>query len=387
MTSLRPVPAAEVDPALASPARLAAIRTLGLGLAEDAFDRASRLASRALGAPVGLVSIVTEDRQIFAGRHGLGEPWATTRQTPLSHSFCRLVVVSGEPVAVENAPEDERVRDNLAIRDLDVIAYLGVPLFGPGEEVLGSFCVIDSEPRGWTDEDREVLADAAMAVQRELDLRATIRDLNEARRERDNLMEAMAHDIRSPLTTVMAGAELLGRDDLGTDRRAELSDAVARQGERLVRMALRVLGEEAGLEPVGLEQPGDEVVRAVVTARAIAGHGPRLRVDVGPHTDVVLPAEPLASIVTNLVDNALAHTAGAVRVTLRREADEMVLVVDDDGPGYDVQAVADGSQAARGFGLGRAIVGHHVQDLGGVRDVRSAPGTGTTVTVRLPAGG
>ena len=360
MTSPSTDTTAAVERALADPERLAAIQSLGLGLAEDAFDRASRLASRALGAAVGLVSIVTDDRQIFTGRYGLGEPWATTRQTPLSHSFCQLVVVTGRPVAVENAPEDERVRDNLAIRDLDVVAYLGVPLFGPAREVLGSFCVIEPAPRAWTDEDLEVLSDAAMAVQRELDLRATIRDLNEARRERDNLLQAMAHDIRSPLTTVIAGAKILGRPDLGPERRTEFG---------------------------GQEQPADDVVRAVVTARTIAGHGPRLHTDLADGTSVTLPGEPFASIVTNLVDNALSHTDGAVRISLQRDHDTLVLVVDDDGPGYDVEAVASGRQAARGYGLGRAIVGHHVQDLGGTRDVRSHPDTGTTVTVRLPVGG
>lgn len=372
--------------ALTDPGRLDAIESLGLGLAEGAFDRASRLASRALCTSVGLVSIVTHDRQLFAGRYGLGEPWATTRQTPLSHSFCKHVVVSGQPVAVENAPEDERVRDNLAIRDLDVVAYLGVPLFGPGEEVLGSFCVIESEPRRWTDEDLEVLADAAMGVQRELDLRATIRDLNEARRQRDNLVQAIAHDIRSPLTTVMAGAEMLGRNDLEDDDRAELSAAVSRQGERLVGMALRILGDS----PDDAEAHGeaiDELVRTVATARTIAGHGRRLIVDIGPDTSARLPAEPVTSIVTNLVDNALNHTSGEVRLTLHREGGEVVLVVSDDGPGYDVQAVADGRQASRGYGLGRAIVGHHVQDLGGTREVQSSPEAGTTVTVRLPAAG
>lgn len=386
MTSRPPDDAGSTDDALSAPARLDAIDALGLGLAEDAFDRASRLASRALDTSVGLVSIVTHDRQLFAGRWGLGEPWATTRQTPLSHSFCQHVVVTGQPVAVENALEDDRVRDNLAIRDLDVIAYLGVPLFGPHEEVLGSFCVIESEPRAWTDEDLEVLTDAAMGVQRELDLRATIRDLNEARRQRDNLVQAMAHDIRSPLTTVMAGAEMLGRGDLRADERAQLSAAVTRQGERLARMALRILGESPD-DGDGGDQAVDELVRAVATARTIAGHGRRLVVDVGPDTAARLPAEPVTSIVTNLVDNALGHTAGEVRLALWREDGHVVLVVDDDGPGYDVQAVADGRQAARGHGLGRAIIAHHVQDLGGTREIRSSPEAGTTVTVRLPATG
>ena len=280
------------------------------------------------------------------------------------------------------------MRDNLAIRDLDVIAYLGVPLYGPGDEVIGSFCVIDSQPRAWTDEDLEVLTDAALGVQRELDLRATVRDLNDARRERDNLLQAMAHDIRSPLTTVMAGAEMLGSDELRGDERAELSSAITRQGQRLAAMALRILGDDtAGTDGFAHRQPLDEVVRSVITGRRIAGHAARLVLEVDERTDVVVAAEAAASVVTNVVDNALDHTDGEVRVRLSRDGGEVVLVVDDDGPGYDLGAVADGRQAARGFGLGRAIVGYNVQELGGTREVVSAPDRGTTVTIRLPAAG
>ena len=372
---------------LADPARLQAIDALGLGPGEDTFDRASRLASRAVGTPVALVSIVHEDTQVFAGLHGLGEPWATTRQTPLSHSFCQHVVITDDALVVDHARRDGRVRDNLAIDDLGVAAYLGLPLYGPGEQVVGSFCVIDDRPRQWTAEDLQVLADAALGVQRELDLRVTIRDLNEARRERDNLVQALAHDLRSPLTTVMAGAAMLGRDDLASEHRESVSAAVTRQSQRLAAMAQRLLGQDGDEGSFAVHQPVDEVVNTVVLARSIAGHASRLSVDIGSGTDVVLPAEPVASIVTNLVDNALSHTRGQVRVTVRRRGGELVLTVADDGPGYDVEAVDAGRQAARGFGLGRAIVAHHVADLGGTREICSDLERGTTVSVTLPVTG
>lgn len=381
------MPTTSDDRSLDAPARLAALEALGLGRPEDSFDRASRLASRALDAPVGLVSIVMDDRQVFAGRYGLAEPWATTRQTPLSHSFCQHVVVSRDVVAVEDANHDDRVRGNGAIEDLGVIAYLGMPLYGLGEQVLGSFCVIDSQPRQWTDEDREVLADAAAGVQRELDLRATIRDLNDARRDRDNLLQVVAHDLRSPLTTVMVGAQVLGRDDLPPERREQVRDAVARQSQRMAAMAARLLGGELDVpDQASRIQPLDALVERVVTARSVAGFEQRLAIAIGEGTDVPVQAEAATSIVSNLVDNALQYTRGQVRVEVTRRGDEVVLVVDDDGPGYDAQAVAEGRQAARGFGLGRAIVAHHVAELGGRREILTGPDRGTMAMVTIPVG-
>lgn len=88
-------------------ARLSALRETGLldTGAEAAFDRLARLVCRAIAAPVALVSVVDADRQFFKGASGLAEPWATRRRTPLSHSFCRHVVATGRPFAVEDARE------------------------------------------------------------------------------------------------------------------------------------------------------------------------------------------------------------------------------------------------------------------------------------------
>lgn len=140
--------------ALNDPSRVQAIRERGyLNKNDDeAFDRIAQIATRLLSAPIALVSIVEPDRQFFKCALGLPEPWCQWRETPLSHSFCQHVVTSGEPLVVSDARNDPNLRDNLAIRDLNVIAYVGFPLFvnGPERLVVGSFCVIDHEPREWT---------------------------------------------------------------------------------------------------------------------------------------------------------------------------------------------------------------------------------------------
>ncbi|MDX1531334.1 MAG: PAS domain S-box protein, partial [Rhodothermales bacterium] len=96
--------------------------------------------------------------------------------TPLSHSFCQYVVGRDAPLAVEDAREDPLVRENLAIRDLDVVAYLGVPLRTPGGHPIGSLCAIDSEPRAWSAEDREALETLAEMVMTEIAVRHHLRE-------------------------------------------------------------------------------------------------------------------------------------------------------------------------------------------------------------------
>ncbi len=159
--------------AVTSNSRLAALRNTGLldTPPESAFDRVSRLTTRLLNVPVSLVSLVEADRQFFKSAIGLPEPWASSRETPLSHSFCQHLVPTGVPLVIEDARNDPLVCENLAIRDLGVIAYLGAPLITQTGFVLGSLCAIDSKPRKWTSDDIANLTEFAGIVMSEIALR------------------------------------------------------------------------------------------------------------------------------------------------------------------------------------------------------------------------
>jgi PAS domain S-box-containing protein len=91
-----------------------------------------------------------------------------------SHSFCQHVIVSGEPLIIPDARVHPLVKDNLAIPDLGVVAYAGIPLTTANTHVIGTFAVIDQEQRSWTDEEIEILKDLARAVMTEINLRGEI---------------------------------------------------------------------------------------------------------------------------------------------------------------------------------------------------------------------
>jgi GAF domain-containing protein len=161
--------------ALRDEGRLATVRSLaGMTSRRPALDRIASVASRVCNAPVSFVTLVDEDRQVFAGCVGLAkEPWATERETPLTHSFCQHAVASREPLIVNDAREHPVLKDNAAIRDLDVVAYLGVPLVTVEGHVLGTLCVIDAKPRLWSADQVQVLRDLAASVVTELRLAAS----------------------------------------------------------------------------------------------------------------------------------------------------------------------------------------------------------------------
>lgn len=144
--------------------------------AEDVFDKFTRLVARVLAVPVSVVSIVDKahDRQFLKSTVGLTGELAEVRETPLSHSFCRLVTRDNRPLVVEHAPGDRRVCDNPSVPELGVRAYLGVPIHGPGARPIGALCAVDWERRPWREADVVVMQDIAECVTDLIRLRALL---------------------------------------------------------------------------------------------------------------------------------------------------------------------------------------------------------------------
>lgn len=183
-------------PDLAPSTRLRALKATELldSPAEEAFDRLTRIAARLVGAPIALVSLVDERRQFFKSAFGLEEPLQSERETPLSHSFCKYVTDDGAPFVVHDAREDARVRDHLAVRELDVQAYLGVPIV-VANEAIGSFCVVDVQPHAWTPHDLALMNDLAQSIVSEIELRAALRATHQQKLLTDTLLEAIGDGI------------------------------------------------------------------------------------------------------------------------------------------------------------------------------------------------
>ncbi|WP_415938217.1 GAF domain-containing SpoIIE family protein phosphatase [Streptomyces sp. 039-1] len=213
-------PAQTGAPPVSDPLRVDAVRDTGLSAAADAgMDRFARLVGELLGVPVALVSLVDADRQFFPGMIGLDDPWASARQTPLTHSFCQHVVTDTRPLVVDDARADARTRDSLAIPDLGVIGYAGMPLTDTDGHVLGSLCAIDTRPREWTARELSVLEDLASACSTELRLRVVSRQKEQARSEADALAERLRITLDHSLLLLRAADALADTTGLADVRR------------------------------------------------------------------------------------------------------------------------------------------------------------------------
>lgn len=146
--------------------RVETLRTLKLldTAPEERFDRLTRLAKRMFGVPISLVSLVDSDRQWFKSAQGL-----EVTETPREISFCGHAILGDDVFMVPDALSDERFSDNPLVVDAPNIRfYAGCPLKVSNGSKLGTLCLIDSEPREFSEEDLELLRDLADMAEQEI---------------------------------------------------------------------------------------------------------------------------------------------------------------------------------------------------------------------------
>ncbi|GAB7523947.1 GAF domain-containing protein [Paraburkholderia sp. 2C] len=141
---------------------------------EDAFDRLTWLASRALNAPIALLTVLTAQRQWFKSRHGL----EGFTETPRSWALCNYTILQRDLLVASNLADDPRFADNPAVAGGPCFRfYAGAPVVDQDGFAIGSLCVMDYEPRTLDEPARETLAALAAIASNELRLRATDRQL------------------------------------------------------------------------------------------------------------------------------------------------------------------------------------------------------------------
>lgn len=144
-------------------ARLAALASYQQAdaLPDNALDRLTTLAARLFRVPTAFVSLIDDQRQLFASRYGLN-----ITGTARSVAFCDHTLAQGEILCVPDTLNDPRFRDSPLVHGYPYIRfYAGIPLATPDGHHIGTVCLTDTQPRPpLTNADRQHLADIAALV-------------------------------------------------------------------------------------------------------------------------------------------------------------------------------------------------------------------------------
>jgi serine phosphatase RsbU (regulator of sigma subunit) len=160
--------------AVIEPARLLAVAGTGLldTDAEDKFDDLVLLAREVAEAQYGFFTVVDAHRSFWKSAVGL--PSGGVREVGAEDSLCQVMIDVGVPLVVDDAQNDERVRDLGAVRNLPVGASMTYPVRDSDGHIIGGLSVCSAEPRSWTDEERRALATLARGVSAEVQLRGAL---------------------------------------------------------------------------------------------------------------------------------------------------------------------------------------------------------------------
>ncbi len=381
----------------------------------EALDRLTRLASTLIDAPATFISLVDADRDFYVSQCGFGEPLATHRELT-GTTFCHYAMVSEGPLVIDDTRADPRYREVPTVQSLGVAAYLGVPMKSPNGEVIGSFCAIDFKPRAWSARDVAVMEELATSAMREMamleaigaqvrradDAQAATLLAEAASRARRDVLNAVAHDLRDPLHTVLLALGPLEALE-GPDKDPRLAASIAvirRQATRMNRLldnlldVARIEGGNLPLDP----EPIDAAVlmKEVASDFALQAGAAEVTFDLDLPTDLPpLPGDRarLTQAISNLVSNALKFTprGGRARLSAARAGEVMRLQVSDSGCGIEAAALEtvfepfwQANTQRTGVGLGLHIVRGIVERHGGAVRASSAPGAGATFVIELP---
>lgn len=368
------------------------------------------IAAQLCAVPTAAINLITSTEQQQIATTGF-EPSICARED----SMCAAVLEHTDRVVVPNASVDERFRENPFVTGIlgDVRFYASAPLTTPQGVIIGRLCVFDSTPRELDEAQEQALVAIAERVVDVLELRLRTRELEDSlaalTQTRDELHRSnealsvfagqVSHDLRTPLTAIMASTEMLGQQP------AVMAD---QWSERLVATAFRSATRMAGMieqilahARVGAELHKEPSDLRVVIGSVLEDLAPTLTakaatVEVGELPTLPADAQQLYSVLLNLVSNAVKYArpdvSPIVGVTAERHGRMWRISVRDNGVGIapgDRERVFElfsrVGTAGDGSGIGLATVKRIIEAHGGSIGISHSDRPGALVWFELPA--
>jgi signal transduction histidine kinase len=234
------------------------------------------------------------------------------------------------------------------------------------------------------------------------DLSAANQRLVSVNREKDEFLGIAAHDLKNPLTVIMASCDMirLSRETKEVDAMAQKITVASERMHRLIKDLLDANVIEQGRYASNLEVCGiGPLVEQIVAQNVVSAQRKRIAIQLGQGQDLAVRTDAAATlqILDNLVSNAVKYSPfnTTVHVHVVPEKDSALIMVRDEGPGISeedqtrlfqkfcrLSSRPTGGESSTGLGL--SIAYRLAKTLGGDIQCRSALGSGTTFILRLP---
>lgn len=367
-------------------------------LPEIDYDNLTAIAAEICGVPISLISFVDKERQWFKSNHGLD-----VSETSRNDSFCAHAINDPDNVfIIEDSRKDVRFHDNpLVSGDPNVIFYAGVPLINENGLPLGSFCVIDHEPKQLTQNQirsLKALSDQTMKLLdlrlKSMELKKSMLKLEKKNQELEKFANIAAHDLKSPLANVSGltdffienygstingeGHEILNLIKSSSNKLREMIDGLLEYSKTDTIVT-------ENITEVNIQVLKDEISNLFVFKNNCS-------ITFQSNVDSLKTNKTaIEQIFINLIANAIKYNdkeIATIKIEVQEEDDFYKISVEDNGPGilkenhekiFQIFEVVSNQDrfGKKGNGIGLATVKKIVEDLGGSIYVESEIGKGS----------
>ncbi|GIF02514.1 GAF domain-containing protein [Actinoplanes siamensis] len=148
---------------LGKPARMQQIARYDLfdPALQTRLDAVAARTASLLQTPASMVTVVLDSSQFIIGQHGVPGWMGEAQGTPAEWALCTHTVLAGEPYCITDGTADPAHAGNPLFATAPIRSYAGVPLRDDSGQVLGAHCVLDANPRTFTEDDLTVLTAGA----------------------------------------------------------------------------------------------------------------------------------------------------------------------------------------------------------------------------------
>jgi len=367
-------------------------------LPEKEYDDITLLASQICNTPISLISLIDNKRQWFKSHHGLD-----ATETPKEVAFCAHAINDKEHVFIVNDSRvDDRFHDNpLVTDDPFVIFYAGMPLVTSEGYALGTLCVIDHEPRSLDDSQIRALQALSSQVGRLLELRKKTKELETSIYELETQNKGLerfaavaAHDIKSPLSSIVMMSELFTEEYAGQldPTGAELLKLIGSSSGKLIQLIDGILEYSKNSKLLSGNRLDFSIHELISGLIPLVNASNEVKIEVSPKQDISIFSNKIAieQILLNLIINGIKYNdkeKTVISIVIEDRTADVKINVIDNGPGIFANdkerifeifetTVASDKYGERGHGIGLATVKNLVEGLGGTVQLISKEGEG-----------